>query len=114
MARGDTVINLETALYVIQKKSSKGEWISQSTHVYRGRSDASTVLHRLRQKHPKDEWRQILKQEAERYREGWKDCLDYVRSTYGLELKEDTDEISGNAPRSGVRGARRSVPDSDV
>lgn len=84
MAKGASTFDLEQAFYVLQKKEElTGEWVTQANHVYRGRSDAQEVLKRIRAERPKELWRQLLKQEAERYREGWKDCLEHLstRST---------------------------------
>lgn len=109
MAKGDSVIDLEKALYVLQRKNRKGEWETQGSHVYRGRTDAITVLQRMRQNHPSEQWRQLLKQEAERYREGWKDCINYVRSTFGLGLENedlpDEDVVPGSRRRNRDPGA---------
>lgn len=79
MAKGAATFDLEQAFYVLQKKEElTGEWTTQGNHVYRGRSDAQEVLKRIRAERPKELWRQLLKQEAERYREGWKDCQEYL------------------------------------
>ncbi len=103
MAKGDVVLDLEQALFVLQKKEANtGEWETQGVHTYRGRSDALTVLQRLRDKHPSEEWRAMLKQEAERYREGWKDCVEFVRRKYGVEAV-----MAEPGPTSAVPGSGR-------
>ncbi len=116
MAKGDSVIDLEKALYVLQKKNSvTGEWETKNAHIYRGRTDALTVLQRVRSKEPEAEWRQILKQEAERYREGWKDCVEHVRITFGLEIALEEPLSASVVPGGGgVVGEPVSVNGVDV
>lgn len=116
MAKGDSVIDLEKALYVLQRKNPvTGEWETQNSHIYRGRADALTVLQRVRSKEPSAEWRQILKQEAERYREGWKDCVEHVRVTFGLEIALEEPLSTTVVPVDGsVSGESRSGVLHDV
>lgn len=92
MAKGDTVLDLEQVLFVLQKKNpTTQEWVTQGKHTYRGKTDANTVLQRIRndEKHNGEEWRALLKQEAERYREGWNDCAEYIERVYGVVVDDE-------------------------
>lgn len=114
MAKGDTVLDLEQVLFVLQKKNPiTREWVTQSKHVYRGKTDASTVLQRIREDpaHKDEEWRSMQKQEAERYREGWNDCAEYVERVYGVVVH---DEESGSPPVVSSPGRTRSSPGNRV
>ena len=101
MAKGDTVLDLEQVLFVLQKKNpTTQEWVTQSKHVYRGKTDASTVLQRIREDpaHKGEEWRAMQKQEAERYREGWNDCAEYVERVYGVVVHDEESDSSDVVP----------------
>lgn len=101
MAKGDTVLDLEEVLFVLQKKNTiTQEWVTQSKHVYRGKTDASTVLQRIREdlSHKGEEWRSIQKQEAERYREGWNDCAEYVERVYGTVVHDEESDSPNVVP----------------
>jgi len=92
MARGDVVLDLEKTLFVLQKKDKKtGEWQIQPSHVYTGKTDARIALLKQRDEDPEEEWRSIMKQEAERYREGWKDAMIYIEEEFELEPEDGAD-----------------------
>ncbi|TXH09049.1 MAG: hypothetical protein E6R04_09215 [Spirochaetes bacterium] len=92
MARGDVVLDLEKALFVLQKKDKEtGEWQIQPSHIYTGKTDARIALLKQRAEDREGEWRSVLKQEAERYREGWKDAMLYIDTEFELEPEYDSD-----------------------
>lgn len=117
MAKGDTVLDLDEAFFVLQKKNqTTQEWITQGKHTYRGRPDAQTVLKRIREspEHAGEEWRSLLKQEAERYREGWNDCAEYIERVFKIRIDDKDPDVEDvvSAARSArnVPGRRVSPP----
>jgi len=113
MDTGDSILDLETAIFVLQRKDEgTGEWMTSPTHMYTGKSDAKIALLRQRKETPKEEWRSVLKKEAERYREGWKDAMSYIDREFELEPESaDTQNSSGkgvvSSSWSSSRGSRR-------
>lgn len=117
MARGDKVLDLEQVLFVLQKRNPETrEWVTQDRHVYRGKTDANIVLQRIRELPASvdEEWRAMQKQEAERYREGWNDCAEYVEATFGVEINDEEPVPSTVVPRtrSGSRSPRNTVSEA--
>ena len=115
MAKGDTVLDLEQVLFVLQRKDPRTkEWVTQDRHVYRGKTDANTVLQRIREapETQNEEWRAMQKQEAERYREGWNDCAEFVEREHGVQVDDEEllPEAVVPAPRRTASGSEYRVP----
>lgn len=114
MAKGDQILDLEQVLFVLQKKNPiTQEWVTQNRHVYRGRTDANAVLQRIREDpaHKGEEWRALQKQEAERYREGWNDCAEYVERVYKVVVYDEEPDTPNMvfAPRRAHSGPNHGV-----
>lgn len=97
MIRSRTTIDLERIIFVLQKKDKEtGEWKTQPTHFYTGKSDSRIALQNQRKNNPNEEWRALTKQEAERYREGWQDAMRYIDTEFELE-PDDADHQTSNS-----------------
>lgn len=76
--RRPQVIDLEQALYVIQRRNNfTGEWQTEGLAI-RGRTEAYKILNETKRARPNSEFRTIQKTGADDYRQGWRDCVEFA------------------------------------
>ena len=86
MARGDVCLGSGEGSLVLQKKDKEtGSGRFNRPTSTRERRTLESHFSKQRAEDREGEWRSVLKQEAERYREGWKDAMLYIDTEFELE-----------------------------